>query len=136
MEIKVESKLKSVEFLSDVTCENCDSCDQGACRKELPAIPVGKSKRCSEGSWLFRGNAVNFRQICLRLAPFGFVTDVEDPLCKNCVFYRPSRRECHFHRKDIYKSAPDDWCDDGEWLYKESDDEVILVPLSFFYPND
>ena len=106
MEIKVESKLKSVESFSDVICENCFSFNEGRCCKELPAIPVGRGKRCSEGSWLFKGNVISFRQICLKLVPFDFVTDVEDLLCKNCVFYRPSRRECHFHRKDVYKSAP------------------------------
>ena len=123
---------KSVESLSDITCETCDSYDQGTCSKELPAIPVGKGKRCSEGSWLLKGNAVNFRQICLELLPFDFVTDVEDLFCKHCIFYRPIKTECHFHRQNVYKSASDDWCDNGLWLYKENDDEIILVPLSFF----
>jgi hypothetical protein len=127
---------KSVESLSDITCETCDSYDQGTCSKELPAIPVGKGKRCSEGSWLLKGNAASFRQICLELLPFDFVADVEDLLCKHCVFYRPSRRECHFHRQNVFKSDPEDWCDNGLWLYHENEDEVVLAPLSLFYPND
>ena len=128
--------LKSVEIFSDVICENCVSFDEGQCCKELPPIPVGKDNKCGEGDWSFKGNVVNFRQICLELVPFDFVTDVEDVECKNCIYYDPSRKECHFHRQNVYKSASDDWCDNGVWLYQENDDEVTLVSLSFFYPND
>ncbi len=129
-------QLKAVQLFSDIKCENCDFYDQGNCCKELPSIPVGKGKRCSEGSWLFKGNAASFHQICLQLLPFEIVTDVEDLLCKHCVFYRPTRKECHFHRQNVFKSDPEDWCDNGLWLYKESDDEVTLVPFSLFYPNE
>ena len=128
-------QLKSVESVSDVACENCDSYDQGTCGKELPAIPVGEGKRCSEGSWLLKGNSVNFRQVCLELLPVTFVHDVEDLLCKHCVFYRPTRKECHFHRKDIYKSTPDDWCDNGLWLFHENEDEVVSCSVFFFLPK-
>lgn len=128
--------LKSVEIFYDVICENCVSFDEGQCCKELPPVPVGKDNKCGEGDWSFRGNVVNFRQICIELVPSGFVTDVEDVECKNCIYYDPSREECHFHRQNVYKSASDDWCDNGAWLYQENDDEVTLVSLSFFYPND
>lgn len=60
-------QLESVESLSDVTCENCVSYDQGTCCKELPAIPVGRAKRCSERSWSLKGHigavdALNVRE--------------------------------------------------------------------------
>ena len=129
-------QLKSIEFFSDVKCKTCISFDDGQCCKELPAIPTEIDNRCGEGEWFFKGNRIDFRQICLELLPFDFVTDIDDVLCKNCVFYRPTRKECHFHRKDVFKSATDDWCDRGEWLYKENHDEIILVPFSYFYPND
>ncbi len=128
--------LKSVEIFSDVICENCVSFNEGLCRKELPDIPVGKDNKCSEGDWLFKGDVINFRQICLELAPVGFVNDVDDLECKNCIYYHPSRNECHFHRQNVYKSAADDWCDNGMWLYRENDEEATLVSLSFFYPNN
>jgi hypothetical protein len=129
-------QLKSVESFSHVKCKNCVSFNEGRCCKELPDISAEPDNRCSEGEWFFKGNTIGFRKICLELLPFDLVTDVEDILCKNCVFYRPVRKECHFHRQHVYKSALDDWCDKGEWLYRDNDDEVILAPFSFFYPND
>ncbi len=129
-------QLKSVELFSDVKCKNCISFDDGQCLKELPSIPTEPDNRCGEGEWFFKGGHTNFRQVCLELLPVTFVHDVEDLLCKHCVFYRPTRKECHFHRKDIYKSSPDDWCDNGLWLFHENEDEVVLAPFSFFYPNE
>lgn len=129
-------QLKPVELFSDVKCKYCISFNGGLCLKELPSIPTEPDNRCGEGEWFFKGHRIDFRQICLELLPFDFVTDVDDVLCKNCIFYRPTRAECHFHRKDVFKSVDDDWCDNGSWLYKENDYEIILVPLSFYYPND
>jgi hypothetical protein len=129
-------RIKSVEVFSDVQCKNCVSFNEGQCCKELPAISTEPDNRCGEGVWFFKAHKTDFRPICLELLPFDLVTDIDDVLCKNCVFYRPTRTECHFHRKNFFKSAPDDWCDNGLWLYKDHDDEIILVPFSFFYSSD
>ncbi|MCX5874297.1 MAG: hypothetical protein NTY51_13845 [Deltaproteobacteria bacterium] len=129
-------KLKSVEVFADVICKNCVSYNQCRCCKALPAISTEPNNKCSEGDWLFKGNIINFRQICLELVPISFVTDVEDLFCKNCIYYDSSKKECHFHRQNVYKSASNDWCDNGGWLYRENDDEVNLGSSSLLYPND
>ena len=111
----------SVEIFSDVICRNCVSYKQSHCCKALPAIPTNPDNKCSEGNWFFEGNIVNFRQICLELLPINFVTDVEDLFCKNCIYYDSSKKECHFHRQHVYKTASDDWCDNGGWIYRDND---------------
>ena len=113
-------QLKSVESLSDVKCENCTSYNQGQCYQELPAIPVGPDNKCVEGSWLFKGNVINFREISRELRPVKFVNDIEDLVCKNCVSYDSSREQCHFHRKDIFKTGPNDRCNNGTWIEADS----------------
>jgi hypothetical protein len=40
------------------------------------------------------------------------------------IFYDLSKEECHFHRQNVYKSGPNDWCDNGEWLYEDKEHEV------------
>jgi hypothetical protein len=129
-------QLRAVEFFSDVKCKNCISFDEGQCCKEPQSISTEPDNRCGEGEWFFKGSHTNFRQICLELKPIHFVTDVEDVLCEKCIFYRPVRKECHFHRENVFKSDADDWCDKGEWLFRDHHNEVVLAPFSFFYPND
>jgi hypothetical protein len=129
-------QIKAVEIFSDVKCNNCISFNEGQCLKELPAISVEPDNRCSQGEWFFKKHRTGLRQICLDLLPFELVADVDDVLCKNCVFYRPARGECHFHRENVFKSAPEEWCDNGEWLCRDNNDEIVIVPFSFFYPNE
>jgi hypothetical protein len=129
-------QLKSVEMLSEVTCQNCTSYNQGQCYHELPAIPVGPNNKCMKGSWLFEGNVINFRDISKELLPVNFVNDVEDLVCKNCVSYDSSRDQCHFHRRDIYKTGPNDRCNNGTWFEDDSTSGSLRSsesPAIFFY---
>ncbi len=123
--------LKPVETFFDVKCENCVSFNEGQCFKALPVIPVGPDKKCNEGSWLFNGNVVNFRHISLKLLPVSFVRDVDDLICENCVSYDSSREQCHFHRENIYKSAPNDRCNKGTWIEADS----TIGSLYALYPK-
>ena len=84
-------KVKSVETLSDVTCENCTSYNQGRCCQDLPAIPVEPGNKCIKGYWLFQGNVIEYRFICSELLAVNFVNDVEDLACKNV--FRMIRQE-------------------------------------------
>jgi hypothetical protein len=129
-------QLKSIEVFTDVRCKHCVFFSESRCCKSLPAIPVEPESKCSQGEWLFKGNRINFQKMCLKLATFRCVTDVDDILCRNCVYYDSSGRECHFHRECVYNTGSDDWCDNGMWPYQENDGEVILASFSFFYPND
>jgi hypothetical protein len=122
----------SVEIFSDVICRNCVSYNQSHCCKALPAIPTNPDNKCSEGNWFFEGNIINFRQICLELLPINFVTDVEDLFCKNCIYYDSSKKECHFHRQHVYKTASDDWCDNGGWIHRDNDKDGNPVSSSLF----
>jgi hypothetical protein len=37
--------------------------------------------------------------------------------------------------QNVYKSGPDDWCENGEWLYEVKDSEVITGSVGFLYPK-
>ena len=126
-------QLKSVEIFSDVKCENCVSFNQGRCCFTLPAISVEPHNRFGQGDWLFNGEIINYRHICMELLPFGFATDVQELICKNCGYYDSSGGECHFQRLNTYKSSPIGWCNNGVWLYRNQDNEVILGSLEFLY---
>ena len=124
-------QLKSVEIFADVTCQNCVSYNQGRCFKVLPASPTESGNKCGKGYWLFKGDVINYRHISMELQPVIFVTTVEDLVCKNCVFYDSSRKECHYYRENIYKSAPQCWCNKGTWL----EDDSTAGSLSALYPK-
>ena len=126
-------QLKTVQIFADVKCENCTCYNQGRCCHELPSIPVGQNDKCNDGGWLFNGKIINFRHCCFELLPFGFATDVQDLICKNCGYYDSSGGECHFQRLNTYKSSPIGWCNNGVWLYRNQDNEVILGSLEFLY---
>jgi len=126
-------QLKPVENFSDVICENCTSYNEDRCYQELPDIPTESGNKCGLGNYLFKGEIINYRHICIELLPFGFVTDVQDLICKNCGYYDDSRQECHYQRLNIYKSSPDDWCNSGIWLYRDDEVGVILGSLSAAY---
>jgi hypothetical protein len=124
-------QLKTVEIFDDVKCENCSSYNEGQCCQELPAIRVGPDKKCVKGTWLFEEKIINFRHICFELQPVTFVTNVDDLRCKNCVSYDSPKEECHFHRKNVFKLAPNDWCNNGMWL----EDDSSAGSLSSLYPK-
>ena len=113
-------QLKSVEIFADVKCENCVYFNDYRCCFTLPAISVEPVNKCGQGNWLFNGEIINYRHICLELVPFGFVTDVDELICKNCDYYDIARKECHFHQQNIYKTSPGNWCNNGVWLKDES----------------
>jgi len=94
-------QLKSVELFSDVICKNCTSYNQGRCFKALPIIPTESGNKCGKGHWLLNGEIINYRHISMELQPVIFVTTVEDLVCKNCVFYDSSRKECHYYRENM-----------------------------------
>ena len=126
-------QLKSVEKFSDIKCENCVSYNQCRCFHTLPAIPTESDNKCGDGSWLFDGKIINFHHSCFELLPFGFVTDVEELLCKNCGYYDLAGEECHYQRLNTYKSAPNAWCNNGVWLSQEKDNEVVLGSVYHLY---
>jgi len=127
-------QVKSVEIFADVKCENCVSFNESRCYEELPAIPTEPDNKCGEGVWMLKGKTVNYRGCCMELLPTDFVTDVEDLICKNCGYYDSSKEECHYQKLNIYKSAPEDWCtNNGVWLYRDKDIEVILGSMEFLY---
>ena len=128
-------QLKPVESFCDVKCENCVSYNQCRCYQELPAIPTEPNNKCGKGYWLFDGDIISFRHCCFELLPFSFANNVEDLICKNCDYYDPSRNECHYYRETIYKSAADNWCNNGEWFYRDDDNGVVLGSLSASYPR-
>ena len=123
---------KLVEVFADVICKNCVSYSQSQCCKVLPSIPTEPKNKCSEGNWFFEGNIITFRQICLELLPINFVKDAEDLFCRNCIYYDSSQKECHFHRQHVYKTASDDWCDNGGWIRRDNDKESNLGSSSLF----
>ena len=128
-------KSKRIKTFSDVICENCISYNQGRCCKTLPFIPVGPDNKCHEGEWLHKRKILNFHGICHYLVPDNTVKDIENLKCGECVFYYPLKGECHFYRQNVYKSGPEDWCNNGEWLYEDTDNWVISGSLGFLYPK-
>jgi hypothetical protein len=126
-------KVKSVQNFSDVICENCISYNQGRCCYALPFVPVAPDNKCHEGQWLHKGQ--NFHGICHYLVPDRLVQDIQDLECGECIFYNPTKKECHFYRENVYKSGHNDWCHNGEWVFKEQDNWVISGSLGFLYPR-
>ena len=126
-------KVKTIEVFSDVKCENCFSFNQGRCYHSLPAIPVGPDDKCHEGEWLHKGQ--NLYGISISLLPGRLVKDIEDLRCRECIFYNSRKEECHFYRQNVHKSGPDDWCDDGKWLYEDKIIGTSRGSLEFLYPK-
>ena len=110
--------------------------NQGRCCYTLPFVPVGPEDKCQDGQWLHKGKLQNLYGICYCGLPHSFVRDIEDLKCSECIFYDSSKEECHFHRQNVYKSGPNDWCNNGEWLYQTNDDEAIRVSIGFCFTQN
>jgi hypothetical protein len=113
--------VKSVEGFSDAICENCISYNQRRCCFTLPSVPVSSDNNCSEGQWLHNGKLFNLHNISTALVSHTLVKDIQDLRCGECIFYNPTKEECHNHRLNIFKSGPNDWCGNGEWLCKKTE---------------
>jgi hypothetical protein len=113
--------VKSVEVFSDAICENCISYNQRRCCYTLPFVPVGPDYKCNKGQWLHKGKMFNLHGISTTLVSHRLVKDIKNLRCGECIFYNPTKEECHYHRQNVFKSGPDNWCGTGEWLYEEKE---------------
>ena len=127
--------VKSLEILSDATCQNCISYNKGRCCYDLPFIPVGPENKCHKGEWLHEGQLLSLYGLCgYGVVREPFVKNIQELTCRDCIFYDVVKEECHYYRETVYKSGPDDWCGNGEWIFQNVEEGSNSGSLNFLYP--
>ncbi len=127
--------VKSIEIISDATCQNCIYYNKGRCCDDLPFTPVAPENKCHDGEWVYEEQLLNFYGLCnYGVVPDTFVKDIKELTCRHCIFNDVLKEECHYFRETVYKSGPDDWCGNGEWVFQKKEDASNCGSLNFLYP--